>query len=45
MQTHAVTGACGFNNGRFTFFTPGAAGVMIGPDLRGVAEIYLIPLP
>jgi hypothetical protein len=40
-QTHPVTGACHLDNRRFTFFTPGAAGVMIGPDVRGVPKIDL----
>jgi hypothetical protein len=41
IRLNAVTGARGFNNGRFTFFRPGVAGVMIGADLGGVAEIDL----
>jgi hypothetical protein len=44
IRLNAVTGARGFNNGRFTFFRPGAARVMIGAHLGGVAEIDLSTL-
>src|SRR5450631_4903999 len=36
--------ARGFNNGRFTFFTPGAPGMVIGTHVGGIAKIDVSPL-
>ena len=39
-----MTGARRLDNRRFASSAPGAAGVMIGPDVRGVPEIYISTL-
>jgi len=39
-----MASARGLNNGRCTFFTPGAPGMVIGTDVGGIAKIDISPL-
>ena len=43
-QAHAMPGASGLDDGRFAAFAPCAPGVVIGTDVRGVAEINVSSL-